>query len=249
MEKIFILGNGAMASAMAYGLRDKYDVTLVGRNTQRLKNLKEDGFSTELYGEKFDINDKKVILAFKPYALKSVAEKLIGKSDLLISVLATSSIDDVKECINSNIYIKAMPNIAAKFKSSITPFCSQNDNINDAVGILSTFGEVCRVDNENELNIAMAISGCAPAYLAVVSESMACGVVSMGLKKDIAHKLTAGVFKSISSLLKDSHPAFIKESVCSPAGTTIAGVDVLEECAVRSAFIKAIKASVGKVKK
>lgn len=248
MEEIFILGNGAMATAMAFGLRDKYNVILVGRKKENLNHLEKDGFKTELYQDKFDINNKKIILAFKPYALQNVSQILNGKAELIISVLATSSIDEVVEKINSCRYIKAMPNIAAKFKTSITPFYSK-DCIKQDEDILSTFGEICKVDSEDELNISMAISGCAPAYLALVAEAMACGGVSKGLKKDVSHKLTAGVFKSISSLLKESHPAIIKEAVCSPAGTTIAGIDVLEEHAIRSAFIKAIKTSVDKAKK
>lgn len=248
MEEIFILGNGAMATAMAFGLKDKYSIVLVGRNRQKLENLAKQGFKTELYGDKFDINNKFIILAFKPYALDSVSQILSGKADLIISVLATSSLEEIKNQISSNRYIKAMPNIAAKFKSSITPFFSKDCQNEDEV-ILSTFGEICRVDSEDELNMAMAISGCAPAYLALVAEAMACGCVSKGLKKDIAHSITAGVFKSVSALLKESHPALIKEFVCSPAGTTIEGVNVLEEHSVRSAFIKAIKASIDKASK
>lgn len=248
MEEIFILGNGAMATAMAFGLMDDYDVTIVGRDEKKLKNLQINGFKTELYGAKFDINNKKIILAFKPYALKDVSKILYGKAELIISVLASSMLEDIKNHIHSHRYIKAMPNIAAKFKSSITPFFSNDCKETDWL-ILSKFGEICRVDSENELDIAMAISGCAPAYLALVAEAMACGGVSKGLKKDMAYKLTNGVFKSISALLSKNHPAIIKEAVCSPNGTTIQGVNVLEEYAIRSAFIKAIKASVDKVKK
>ena len=89
----------------------------------------------------------------------------------------------------------------------------------------------------------MAISGCAPAFLAVVAESITNGGVYEGLKSDLSLRLTHSIFESFTQLLKHEHPSIIKEKICSPGGVTIKGVKILEDNAVRSAFYQAINAS------
>lgn len=86
----------------------------------------------------------------------------------------------------------------------------------------------------------MALSGCAPAFLSLVAEALANGGVYRGLDKELSLKLTQGLFESFSTLLAHEHPALIKESVCSPAGVSIKGVKVLEERAIRAAFMEAV---------
>ncbi len=133
-----------------------------------------------------------------------------------------------------------MPNIAAKFNFSVTPFISDGDD-NTIVEILNGFGKCVKLETKNELDAASVLAGCAPAYLALVAEALSNAGVLEGLKKDDANFLVNGLFDGFAKLLKSSHPALIKESVCSPAGTTIEGVAKLEECGVRHAFLQAVK--------
>ena len=242
MKSIYILANGVMARALGFGLRDSYAVCFVGRDKQKLEKLAEEGFKSLTYDE-FDMQDKDLILAFKPYALEEVAKKLKGRARLVISILANKDFKDISS-INAQNYALAMPNTAAFHKASTTPFVCENAEFKDEIkAILSTFGKAYELENSAQMSAAMAISGCAPAFLAVVAESIANGGVYGGLKKDLSLKLTQGLFESFTALLKHEHPALIKEQVCSPAGVTIKGVKILEEKAVRGAFFEAINAS------
>lgn len=230
-----------MASAMAIGLKDKFEVIVVGRSEKKLENLANLGFKTEIYGSSYDINNKNIILAFKPYALGDMAKILRGKARICISVLAMSNLEKLS-VINSEKTCVCMPNIAAKFKSSVTPYFAEFDGkFDDEIyEILSTFGKAVRVENEKDMACAGVLSGCVPAFLAMAAESLANGGVKCGLKKEISASLVSGVFKSSAKLLENMHPSLLKESVCSPAGTTIEGVLELEKHGIRSAFASAV---------
>lgn len=241
--KIYILGSGAMGKAMAFGLRDSgFEVIIVGRTKASISELKKLGFETELYGDKYDITGKNIILAFKPYALEVVSKILNGKAAICVSVLARTDLTTLKSSIRALKYSVCLPNLAAKFRASITPF--MGDEV--ASDIINGFGQSVKFESEREFTAAGVISGCAPAYLAVVAESLANGAVQQGVKSASAYKLVSGLFDSVAKLLCDTHPAILKDAVCSPAGTTIEGIAKLEEYGVRSAFIKAVEASSNK---
>lgn len=82
-----------------------------------------------------------------------------------------------------------------------------------------------------------------------ILEAMADGGVKMGIPRDISIKISAQTMKGAAELLLNntdptlSHPGQLKDSVCSPGGTTIAGVAALEQFGARHAVIQAIQAS------
>ena len=102
--------------------------------------------------------------------------------------------------------------------------------------------------SKSEFDAAGIISGCAPAFLALVAEALVNGAIRGGVRAKDANELVSGLFDSVRVLLASSHPALLKESICSPAGTTIEGIAKLEEKGVRSAFIEAVAASLNKQK-
>ena len=110
-----------------------------------------------------------------------------------------------------------------------------------AMEIFSSIGQAIWVNTENQLDIATAIAGSGPAFLALVAEALADGAVKAGLERHLSTQLVQGLFIGTSALLKHSHPAIIKDSVMSPGGTTAAGYGQLEEYGVRNAMIKAIE--------
>ena len=245
-ELIYILGNGKMAKAIAKGLNNSnFKVCFVLRDKNKVDN---DTSNFILYND-FDINDKICILCFKPYNLDEVSLKFQNKkAKIIISPLAGISLEKL-QIIKSDFYMKIMPNIAAEFNKSCTTYITKsnnNDFKNIALNIIKGFGNAIECESENELDLAMAINGCAPAFLALVAESIANGGLSIGLKNEKAHELTKALFSSFESLIQNTHPAMIKENVCSPAGVSIKGVNVLEKHGIRSAFIEAIKSSANK---
>ena len=243
MKPLYILGSGTMAGALGCGLKDSYEVFIVGRSPKKLAEFKQKGFQTLLYDE-FNAENKDIILAFKPYALDEVSQRLTGKARVIISVLANKDFKDLQAAFKAENFVLAMPNTAAFYKASTTPFVCENENHKDEIlAILQAFGKAFELENARLMSAAMAISGCAPAFLAVVAESITNGGVYEGLKSELSLKLTQSLFESFTQLLKHEHPAIIKEKICSPGGVTIKGVKILEDNAVRSAFYQAINAS------
>lgn len=133
-----------------------------------------------------------------------------------------------------------MPNVAASVQNSMTTITGDNEAKNMAIDIFSTIGKAIWVNTENQLDIATAVAGSGPAFLALVAEALADGAVKAGLERHISTQLVQGLFSGTASLLNHSHPAIIKDSVMSPGGTTAAGYAQLEEGAVRDSMIKAI---------
>ncbi|EID4795670.1 pyrroline-5-carboxylate reductase [Campylobacter lari] len=242
MSEIYILGNGAMASAIAKGLEDTYKVVIVARDLKKASGLNLKVLS---YDE-FDMDNKNIILAFKPYALEEVAIKLKGKARWLISVLANTTFERL-HCIDAQNYVKIMPNTAAEFKASATAYLMEKDLFKDEIlSLLNTFGKAISLQNEKEFDIATVLSGCTPAFLALVAESLANAGVKNGLKNELSYELTRTSFESFSALFNHAHPAIIKEKICSPAGVTIKGIEALEKRALRGAFFEAFNASLNK---
>lgn len=246
--RIHVLGNGVMAGAMIEALiNGKFEVVVVGRNEAKLSKFKELGLQIETYGANYDITGKNIILAFKPHAISDMKQILKGNAQNCISVLAMSKFENL-DFIKAKNFALCMPNIAAKFCASITPYIFRGENDGEISQILSSFGKIVRVENYTEFDTAGVISGCAPAFLALTAEAIANGGVKNGLKSVVSRELVSGLFSSIHALLEQKHPAIIKDEICSPGGTTIEGVCVLEQKSVRDAFISAISASVNKSK-
>jgi len=246
--RISIIGYGEMAKAILYGLKKSYeDIEIVGRDEEKLKKVAKEFNCKYSLIDGYDISGKVVILAIKPYALQEVSMRIRGEADILISILAGKSLAELKKYIKAKSYIRAMPNIAAKYGASTTAITGDIEAKKVAFDILSKIGEVIWVGSDDEIDMATAIIGSAPAFLAMVAEAISDGGVYIGLKRDISEKLTRGLFKSFSALREDFSD--IKNRVSSPKGTTIEGVYTLEKNNIRGSFMEGIIKTYEKSKK
>jgi pyrroline-5-carboxylate reductase len=234
--KLTIIGAGAMAMAMAKGLENRYELEFVVRDTSKVDNS-----YNAFHINDFNINNKNIILAIKPYALESVAQQLKGVANTIYSLLAGTSIENIKNNIDSKYYIRTMPNISAKFGASTTVITGDIEKKDKAIEIFSSIGDTFWVDTQKEIDIATAVAGSGPAFLALIGEAMMDGLVREGMKRADAIDITNSLFRGFSPLLSSNHPAIIKDMVMSPAGTTSAGYAILENRATRSAFMEAIR--------
>jgi len=104
-------------------------------------------------------------------------------------------------------------------------------------------GEVVIVEEKYQ-DAVTAVSGSGPAYLFYVADAMIEAGVHLGLPRPIARELAVQTLLGSATLLKESgeHPAVLRENVTSPGGTTAAALRVLDERAVRAAFLAAMQA-------
>ena len=149
--------------------------------------------------------------------------------------------------------VRTMPNTPALVGEGITGVCHNDlvtkEELDYICNILSGFG-MAQVLSENLMDVVVSVSGSSPAYVFMLIEAMADGAVAEGMPRKQAYEFAAqAVYGSAKMVLETGmHPGELKDMVCSPAGTTIEGVGVLEERGMRSAVSESIRACVKKTK-
>jgi len=242
-ETITFIGNGNMALSIAQGLKETFDIEVVGRDLGKLDRFESKLGITimkALY-EDFDMSDKKVILCVKPANIQEVGLRLKGDSDELYSVLAGTTIAALKENFSSKSIVRVMPNLCATVGKSMTTMTGDSSLKKEAEKLFESIGETMWLPTEKELDIATAVAGSGPAYLALIHEALCDGAVKQGMKRADAIKVTNGLFNGFGSLIQTTHSTVLKDGVMSPGGTTAAGYAALERGNVRSSCIEAIE--------
>lgn len=242
--KLTFIGNGAMAKAMIAGLVGTYEIEVIGKDLAKLQKLNEafsGKLSLGLLQDGIDATGKTLLLCVKPHALEAVAPHFHGEAHGLISVLAGTPLHALQKAFTCKHFIRAMPNLAAAHGASMTLLTGDVAFRETAQNILQSIGKTHWLATQKEFDIAMALTGSGPAFLALVAEALCDGAVSQGLKREDATFLTHGLFEGFAPLLQANHPALIKEAVMSPGGVTATGLGVLEEHKVRYAFMETMK--------
>ena len=243
MKTITFIGNGNMALSIAKGLKHNYKIEVVGRNIEKLNKFeKELGVEIDKHMlNKFNMEDKSVLFCVKPANVEEVASVLKGKARVVYSVLAGTSVEKLRKNLDTNAVVRAMPNLAASVGASMTTLTGDTAFKEEAEELLGAIGTTRWLATEKEIDIATALAGSGPAYLALIAEALADGAVKQGLKRDDAMAIMRGLFGGFGELIQDVHPALLKDGVMSPGGTTAAGYGALEDGNVRSACIDAIE--------
>lgn len=239
-----------MALALAKGLKSTYTIEVVGRSDKRLKEFEEKlGLTIVKHSlEGFDISRKTIILCVKPANILTVGRQLTGEASLLYSVLAGTTLQTLASNIDADAIVRTMPNLAATVGKSMTTLTGDADSQEQALALFDAIGSTLWVNSEKELDVATALAGSGPAYLALISEALADGAVREGIKRDDAMTLMRGLFDGFAALIQDEHPALLKDAVMSPGGTTAAGYAALEKAGVRHGCIDAIASAAKRAK-
>jgi len=244
-KEITLIGNGSMALSIAKGLQKEYSIEVVGRDINKLNEFEKnlDTAVKKSLLEEFNINGKSIILCVKPYNVEEVGAKLKGEANLLYSILAGTKVETLKQHIKARSYIRAMPNLGASVGQSMTTMTGDETHKDEAVMLFNTIGQTLWLNSQEEIDIATAVAGSGPAYLAVIADALCDGAVKEGLKREDALVLVQGLFKGFGSLIETEDAPKIKNSVMSPAGTTAYGCYALEKEGVKAAFIDAVSAA------
>jgi len=244
-ETITFIGNGNMALSIALGLKEIFNIEVVGRSRESIEKFETKlGVKIEkhLLGD-FDITNKVIILCVKPANIQEIGVKLNGICKELYSVLAGTTLTMLKENIKSEATVRVMPNLAASVGGSMTTLTGDTSLKQKSCKLFEAIGQTLWLNSEKELDIATAVAGSGPAYLALVHEALCDGAVKQGMKRADAVKVTNGLFKGFGNLVSAKHATNIKDGVMSPGGTTAAAYSSLEEGNVRYSFIKAVESA------
>lgn len=249
-DTLTFIGNGKMALSLAHGLKSDFSIEVVGRDMSHLDTFEEKlGVDIDKHAlESFDITGKTILLCVKPANIVSVGQQLHGEAALLYSVLAGTTLNTLQANIDAIATVRAMPNLGATLGRSMTTLTGDIANKESALALFKAIGSTLWVNSEKELDIATALAGSGPAYLALVAEALADGAVKEGLRRDDAMTLMRGLFDGFGALIQEEHPALLKDAVMSPGGTTAAGYVALENSGVRHGCIDAISCAAKRAK-
>ena len=202
-----------------------------------------------------------IFLGVKPHMMRALLNTLApvladccsrGEDKVLVSMAAGVRIEDMRPHLKQAGYdvplLRIMPNTCVAIGQGMTAVCAE-EWVDEAVleeveKILSATGKVDRAP-ENLFDQFSALAGCGPAFVDLFIEALADGAVSTGLPRKQAVEYAARTVLGAAALVLESgkHPGQLKDEVCSPGGSTIAGVAELERGGLRAAAINAVRAA------
>ena len=192
-----------------------------------------------------------ILVCGKPQFLPEVLEEIkeAVSDHIVISIVAGVNIKSIKSILGSatRIVRATCPILRHDFKR-LYRICFSEDNFHDSekefiYKFFNAFGKY-DIFNEKLMNAVTCASGSSPAYVYTFIEALADSVVSLGIPRDKAYTMVSQTILGAAAMVLEGgqHPAHLKDQVCSPAGTTIAGIKALEEFGFRNAIMKATDA-------
>ena len=262
--KIGFIGLGNMAGAIIGGMLQKKiavaeDIVGSAKTAATGEKMKAKyGITIREKNEDVAKEADILILAVKPQFLAEVISEIktaVREETLIISIAAGKSMDWIEGEFEKPIkLVRCMPNTPALVGEGCTGICvnarvSEKEKEN-SLNLMKSFGKASIVP-EYLMDAVGAISGSSPAYVFMFIEAMADAGVAAGMPRIQAYEFAAQAVYGSAKLVLESgmHPAQLKDMVCSPGGTTIQGVRVLEEKGMRGAVMDALAACVDKSKK
>lgn len=261
--KIGFIGAGNMATAMISGIIknniiSKEEIIIADANKEACDKIKSNlGVKVANSNSELAKVSEIIVLSVKPQHYSSVISEIkseVNEKNIIVTIAPGQTLDKVKQMFGKTLKIvRTMPNTPALVGEGITGVCC-NENVSQEelkriCDILNGFG-LSEIVSENMMDAVVSVSGSSPAYVFMFIEAMADAAVSDGMPRDKAYKFAAqAVLGSAKMVLETGkHPGELKDMVCSPAGTTIEAVRVLEDKGFRSSVFEAMKACTNKAK-
>ena len=250
------LGAGNMGEAMLKGLlnarfAEPRDILISDVDQRRVEHLEG------AYGVRAATDNRSavteagiIILAVKPQhlpdLLQEIREELNGDK-LIISIAAGVPLRAIEEIVKKELrLIRTMPNTPALVQEGASALArggfASDEDLKLAETIFASVGRTIIID-ESLMDAVTGLSGSGPAYIFLVIEALADSGVKMGLARDASLLLAAQTVLGAARLLLETneHPGRLKDMVCSPGGTAIAGVHALEQGGLRSTVMNAVE--------
>lgn len=193
--------------------------------------------------------------AVKPNMMVKVLSEIassLNKETLVVSIAAGVTLDQLARALgHDRKIIRSMPNTPSLVNAGMTSVTANalvtEQDINDVLDIFRSFG-AAEVVQESMIHPVVGVSGSAPAYVFMFIEAMADAAVLGGMPRAQAYRFAAQAVMGSAKMVLETgkHPGELKDMVCSPGGTTIEAVKVLEEKGFRAAVIDAVQACMAK---
>ena len=261
--KVGFIGCGNMASAIIGGFIQHAgiactDIIASDAFPTALARAKEKlGIDTTSSNTEVSKQSDVLFLSVKPQYYESVIAEIkdtLTDKQIVVTIAPGKTLAWLSERLGSQIKIvRTMPNTPALVGEGITGVCKNDlvtaEEFTYILKLLGSFGLAEEVP-ESLMNAVVSVSGSSPAYVFLFIEAMADAAVADGMPRAQAYKFAAqAVLGSAKMVLETGkHPGELKDMVCSPAGTTIEAVKVLEKRGFRSAVMEAMETCTKKAK-
>ena len=196
---------------------------------------------------------ERIFLGVKPHmmagCLAPLKDILAEKKPLLITMAAGLEVAQIEAMAGTQLpVIRIMPNTPTAVGKGVIPYCCNtfvdDDTLEDWLSDMAPCGLLDPLA-ENQIDAASALSGSGPAYMYLFLEALADGAVACGLPRAKAISYAAATMEGAAKMLltTGAHPGALKDAVCSPGGSTIEGLRVLEDRSFRAAAIECVTAA------
>ena len=255
--KIGFIGFGNMGQALGTGfiLKNAVEAEQIYVYDKYQKDLKNNSeFSgVNICSSEIDLVEKvdMVIIAVKPNTVEEVIERikeaLVNK--VLVSLVVNYLFDQYEQILMPEIHhISILPNIPVSVGEGAIVYENKHSLTDDELkAFTAVFSKIALLQevNTNNMGIAGTITACGPALASMFIEALSDAAVKHGLPRELSYNLVSQMLVGTGKLQLDTatHPAVIKDKVCSPGGTTIKAVAALEKNGFRNAVIEAVCAA------
>ena len=257
IRTIGMIGTGNMGSAILRGIVDAdyvkasqlivYDVS-----KRKMREIREDIPGLREAADCMEVAEQAdlIILAVKPLYVQEVLDEIRNglRGKAVLSIAAGWTVGMLEKALRDTgaTWLRVMPNTPALVGEGMTALCDDTtfsqEDFDFAKGIFDAVGKT-RVLPERLFDGVIAISGSSPAYVYMMIEAMADAGVREGLPRTYAYEMAAQsvLGSALMVLSSGTHPAALKDAVCSPGGTTIEAVAALEKNGFRNAILEAMR--------
>ncbi len=255
--RLGFLGFGNMAQAMAKGLLSAgavpdESIFVCARHWDKLeRNARKMGVIPCKTASEVVQRSNIVIAAVKPYLMEEVLSPLLDalRGKVLLTVASGWGFERLEALTGPGIHhLSLMPNTPVAVHEGVV-LLEERHTLTETEfakvqALMAALGTAVTLPTE-QMSIAGSISGCGPAFAAMFIEALGDAGVHYGLPRATAYTLAAQMLAGTGKLQLETgdHPGTMKDAVCSPGGTTIAGVEALEKNGFRAAVIEAIHAT------
>lgn len=251
--KYGFLGCGNMGSAVARALHKATDQIIITDRSGKAKAVAKELDCLYTDAQSLINSCDRIFLAVKPQIMEAVLAPLkpalAKKKPILITMAAGLSIEKIEAMAGGDLpVIRIMPNTPVAVGCGMIQYCcNQLVTSNELASFLEDMRYCGKLDEIDErlIDSASALSGCGPAYMYMFAEALADGAVACGLPREKAIEYAAVTMSGAAQMLIQTglHPGTLKDAVCSPGGSTIAGLRALEEHGFRGAVMDCINAA------
>ena len=256
--RLAFIGGGTMAEAMVRGILERKlvtpaRVTVSGprreRRAELTKTYRVRALASNVEAAR---NADVVVMSVKPQMLPRVMAELRGKlaaEQLVLSIVAGASSDALRAGLDHASIVRAMPNTPAQVAMGVTVWWAtpsvSGPERERARAILAALGEELEVEQEEQVDMATALSGTGPSYIFLLMEALVDAGVHLGFSRRVAEELVLRTVEGSALFARRSgrHLAELRNMVTSPGGTSAAALYQLEKGGLRTVLSKAVYAA------